>query len=100
MFPDFLDKTRQHFVKVKAFSPEASRKQSAEIYVIGRQMLTGAVQINDEYTVTIEEIGVDGDGIAKIGEFVVFVRDAKEGEKLKIRIRSVRPNFAFGDRIQ
>lgn len=100
MFPDFLDKTRQYFVKVKAFSPEASRKQSAEIYVIGKQMLTGAVQINDEYTVTIEEIGVDGDGIAKIGDFVVFVRDAKKGENLKIRIRSVRPNFAFGDRIQ
>ncbi len=35
MFPDFLSKVRQHFVKVQAFSPEASRKQSAEIYVIG-----------------------------------------------------------------
>jgi 23S rRNA (uridine2552-2'-O)-methyltransferase len=39
MFPEFLEKVRQHFVKVKAFSPEASRKQSAEIYVIGKRLL-------------------------------------------------------------
>ncbi len=45
MFPDFLDKVRQHFVKVKAFSPEASRKQSAEIYVIGKRLLSGTVRI-------------------------------------------------------
>ncbi len=38
MFPEFLDRVRRHFVKVKAFSPEASRKQSAEIYVIGKQL--------------------------------------------------------------
>jgi 23S rRNA (uridine2552-2'-O)-methyltransferase len=39
MFPEFLEMVRQHFVKVKAFSPEASRKQSAEIYVIGKRLL-------------------------------------------------------------
>ncbi len=44
MFPDFLDKVRQHFVKVKAFSPEASRKQSAEIYVIGKRLLSALPQ--------------------------------------------------------
>lgn len=38
MFHEFLEKVRQHFVKVKAFSPEASRKQSAEIYVIGKEL--------------------------------------------------------------
>lgn len=45
MFPDFLDKVRQHFVKVKAFSPEASRKQSAEIYVIGKRLLSPAAGV-------------------------------------------------------
>lgn len=44
MFPDFLDKVRRHFVKVQAFSPEASRKQSAEIYVIGKRLLPDAVE--------------------------------------------------------
>jgi 23S rRNA (uridine2552-2'-O)-methyltransferase len=42
MFPEFLSKVRRHFVKVKAFSPEATRKQSAEIYVIGKRLLPDA----------------------------------------------------------
>ncbi len=44
MFPEFLDKVRRHFAKVQGFSPEASRKQSAEIYVIGKQLLSGAMK--------------------------------------------------------
>ncbi len=34
MFPRFLEKARGYFMNVRAFSPEASRKQSAEIYVV------------------------------------------------------------------
>ena len=63
-------------------------------------MLTDAVKMNGEYAVTIEDIGASGDGIAKINDFVVFVKDAKKGEKLNIRIRFIKPNFAFGDRIE
>ncbi len=39
MFPEFLKKARMYFIKVQAFSPEARRKQSAEIYVIGKRLL-------------------------------------------------------------
>ncbi|MCX9082642.1 MAG: 23S rRNA (uridine(2552)-2'-O)-methyltransferase [Candidatus Methanoperedens sp.] len=99
MFPGFLNKVRGYFGKVQAFSPVASRKQSAEIYIIGKELLTDAVQINGEYPVKIEDIGENGDGIARINDFVVFVKDAKKGEELNIRIRFIKPNFAFGDRI-
>jgi 23S rRNA (uridine2552-2'-O)-methyltransferase len=99
LFPDFLGKVRQSFVKVRAFSPAATRKQSAEIYVIGRELLSGAVNPDEEYTVTIVGTGASGDGIAKINDFVVFVKNGKLGEKLRIRIRYVKPNFAFGERI-
>jgi len=99
MFPDFLNKVRGVFGKVQAFSPEASRQQSAEIYVIGKELLTDAVKMNGEYAVTIEDTGASGDGIAKINDFVVFVKDAKKGENINIRIRFIKPNFAFGDRI-
>jgi len=99
MFPGFLNKARGIFGKVQAFSPVASRKQSAEIYVIGKELLTDAVKINGEYPVKIEDIGANGDGIARINDFVVFVKDAKKGEELNIRIRFIKPNFAFGDRI-
>jgi 23S rRNA (uridine2552-2'-O)-methyltransferase len=39
MFPEFLSKVRQVFAKVQAFTPKATRKQSAEIYVIGKRLL-------------------------------------------------------------
>jgi len=50
-----------------------------------------------EYDVHIEDTGRDGDGIARIEGFVVFVSGAKEGEEVKIRINSVRRNFAFAE---
>ena len=38
---------------------------------------------------TILEALVDG--------FVVFVKEVKVGEKVKIKIQDVKPNFAFAD---
>jgi 23S rRNA (uridine2552-2'-O)-methyltransferase len=99
MFPGYLNKVRQHFAKVQAFSPGASRKESAEIYVIGKQMLPEDLRLGREYSVTIEDIGANGDGIARINGFVVFVKGAKKGENLNIRLRQVKYNFAFGERI-
>lgn len=100
MFPDFLKKMRRYFAKVQAHSPEATRKASAEIYVIGKELLSGAVKVGEEYNVIIEDIGESGDGIAKINDFIVFVKGAKKGEKLRIRIRYVKPSFAFGERVE
>jgi 23S rRNA (uridine2552-2'-O)-methyltransferase len=100
MFPDYLNKVRGCFGNVQAFSPEASRAASAEIYVIGEELLTDAVKMDAEYEVTIEDIGASGDGIARVNDFVVFVNDAQKGEKLKIRIRFIKPNFAFGERVE
>ncbi len=97
MFPGFLNKVRGCFEKVQAFSPQASRKQSAEIYVIGKQLINDAVKLGQDYTVTIDDIGADGDGIAKINDLVVFVKRAKKGETLKIRIREIKTRFAFGE---
>ena len=97
MFPDFLNKVRRYFEKVQAFSPVASRKQSAEIYVIGKKLLNDAVRADQEYIVTIENMGADGDGIAKIDDFVIFVKRAKIGETCRIRIREVKTRFGFGD---
>jgi len=57
------------------------------------------VKVNEEYIVTIEDLGASGDGVAKINDFIVFVKGAKIGEKLRIRISYVKPTFAFGERI-
>ncbi|MGB9937447.1 MAG: TRAM domain-containing protein [Methanobacterium sp.] len=54
----------------------------------------------EEYDVKIEDMGRDGDGIAKIEGFIVFVSGAKKGDEVKIRVNSVRRNFAFADIVE
>lgn len=39
MFSDFLAEVKKHFSFVKVYSPQASRKESAEIYIIGKGFL-------------------------------------------------------------
>lgn len=50
-----------------------------------------------EYEVTIDAQGNKGDGIAHIDGFVVFVKGAKAGESVKVRITAVRRTFAVGE---
>jgi len=39
MFSDFLAEAKKHFSFVKVYGPRASRKESAEIYIIGKGLL-------------------------------------------------------------
>jgi predicted RNA-binding protein with TRAM domain len=57
------------------------------------------VKPGDEVDVTIENVASKGDGIARIEGFVVFVKGAKEGDKIKIRITDVKARFAIGEMV-
>ena len=53
------------------------------------------VEIGKEYTVDITDTGRTGDGITRINGFVIFVKNAKAGDKnTKIKINSVGSRFA------
>ncbi|MBE0523293.1 MAG: TRAM domain-containing protein [Methanosarcinales archaeon] len=100
LFKDFLDEVKEHFVYVRSYTPKASRKQSAEIYVIGKKFLSSKLKKGQKYDVVIREIGEKRDGIAKIDDFVVFIKNGKIGQQVRVRIREVQPNFAFADIIE
>lgn len=51
---------------------------------------------NKEYIVDIIDNGYDGEGIAKIDNFTIFIPEAIQGEKCKILIVKVNKNFAYG----
>ncbi len=51
---------------------------------------------NENYTVNIDALGYEGEGIGKIDDFTIFVKDAIEGEQVQIKILKVNKNFAFG----
>ena len=53
------------------------------------------VEKNKEYIVDIIDNGFEGEGIAKINGYTVFVKDAIKGEKVKILILKVVSSHAF-----
>ncbi len=55
------------------------------------------VEEGQEVDVTVESVGRRGDGIARINNFVVFVPGTNTGDKVKVRITSVRGSFATGE---
>ena len=58
------------------------------------------VKVGDEVEVTVEAVATKGDGIAKKDGFVIFIKGAKEGDTLKVRISDVKERFAVGEIIQ
>lgn len=58
--------------------------------------VTPPVNEGETYDVKIEDIGLEGDGIAKIENFVIFVPDTKVGDSVNIKIEKVFRRTAFG----
>ncbi len=55
------------------------------------------VKVGDVVEVTIEGMASRGDGIAKKDGFVIFVKGAKPGDKLTVKVTDVRTRFAIGE---
>lgn len=49
------------------------------------------------YDAKIEDIGREGDGLARIQNFVVFVPGTKVGDEIKVKITKVHRRMAFGE---
>ncbi|MDG6244787.1 MAG: TRAM domain-containing protein [Methanolobus sp.] len=58
---------------------------------------TAPVEAGNNYDVTIEDIAREGDGIARVSGFVVFVPNTKVGDEVTITVNKVMSKFAFGE---
>ena len=58
------------------------------------------VEKNKEYIVDIIDNGFEGEGIAKINGFTIFIPNAIKGEKVKILIVKVLKSHAFGKALE
>ena len=54
------------------------------------------VEKNELYKVKIIDDGYQGEGIAKIDNFPIFIQGAIKGEEIEIKILKVQSNFAYG----
>jgi len=51
---------------------------------------------NQEYELTIEDMGNEGEGIGRIDGMAVFVKDAVVGDVARIKIIKAKKNYAYG----
>jgi len=58
------------------------------------------IEEGEVYDVTIEDIARQGDGIARVEGFVIFVPGTKVGDEVQIKVERVLPKFAFGSLVE
>ena len=51
---------------------------------------------NQEYEITIEDMGNEGEGIGRIDGMAVFVKDTAPGDVARIKIIKAKKNYAYG----
>ena len=55
------------------------------------------VETGKEYDVQVTEISRQGDGIARVQGFVIFVKNTKAGQKVKTKVTNVGARFATAE---
>lgn len=55
------------------------------------------VEIGEEITVEITRTGKKGDGMARMDKYIVFVSGAREGQKVKAKVKNVQGTMIFAD---
>jgi 23S rRNA methylase len=99
--PD-LDRLRDdvdaEFEYVRDVRPDASRDSSSELYLVGKGRMAAPVAEDEVRTFDVVDTGTEGDGIARVDGYAVFV-DAAAGETVRARVTDVKPNYAFTERV-
>jgi predicted RNA-binding protein with TRAM domain len=55
------------------------------------------VEAGETYDVKIEDIAREGDGIARVSGFVIFVPETSVGDEVSIKVTKVMRKFAFAE---
>ncbi|MFB6088023.1 MAG: SAM-dependent methyltransferase [Haloarculaceae archaeon] len=88
------------FEYVRQVRPEASRDASSELYLVARSYLTAPVREGDQLTVDVVDEGHEGDGIAKVEGFTLFVSGASQGETVDVRVDEVKATYGFAQPVE
>ena len=87
----------EEFEYVRSVHPEASRDASSELFLVGKGRLTAPVAAGDRVEVDVVDVGDEGDGIAKVDGYTLFVAGADAGETVEVRVTDVKPRFGFAE---
>jgi 23S rRNA (uridine2552-2'-O)-methyltransferase len=95
---DLREDIEEEFEYVRRTAPDASRDESSEVYLIAKGRLTAPVREGDRLTVEIVDEGSEGDGVAKVDDYTLFVPEGEKGEEIEIEVTDVKPRFGFAER--
>lgn len=93
----FEDDLETDFEYVRRIVPPASRDSSSELYLVGKGFLTAPVAVDEEVTVTITDRGDEGDGIAHIDGYTLFVPGTEPGETVTVRVTERKQRYGFAE---
>jgi 23S rRNA (uridine2552-2'-O)-methyltransferase len=94
---DLRDDVDEEFQYVRTLRPDASRDSSSEVYLVAKGRMTAPVEEGDRVEVEIVDEGSEGDGVAKVENYTLFVPGASEGETVEVEITEVKPRFGFAE---
>jgi predicted RNA-binding protein with TRAM domain len=70
------------------------------VFMFREETRSVPVEEGEVYDVTIQDIARQGDGIARIEGFVIFVPGTKVGDEVRIKVERVLPKFAFASVVE
>ncbi|MDS0295878.1 23S rRNA (uridine(2552)-2'-O)-methyltransferase [Halogeometricum luteum] len=94
---DFRADMEKEFQYVRSVRPDASRDESSEQYLVGKHRITAPVSEGEELDVVVDDVGSEGDGIAKVDGYTLFVPDTEAGDEVRVRVTDLKPNFGFAE---
>ncbi|USZ69563.1 23S rRNA (uridine(2552)-2'-O)-methyltransferase [Halorussus salilacus] len=92
---DLREEVDEEFQYVRTMSPDASRDSSSEVYLVAKGRLTAPVGEGDELEVEIVDEGSEGDGVAKVENYTLFVSGVEEGDTVTVVVTEIKPRFGF-----
>ena len=95
--PDLQADVEREFEYVQQVRPDASRDSSSELYLVAKGRLTAPVRAGDELVVEVVDEGSEGDGVAKVEGFTLFVEGAGAGDTVTVEVTDVKPQFGFAE---
>ena len=58
--------------------------------------MSDIIKKNEEYIITIEDMGIAGEGIGKVDGFTLFVKDALPGDVAKVKVIKTEKTYGYG----
>jgi 23S rRNA (uridine2552-2'-O)-methyltransferase len=97
---DFREEIGEEFEYVRSLDPDASRQESSERYLIGKNRLDAPVVEGERREVEVTGEGEEGDGIAYVEGYTLFVPGAEAGETVSVTVTDVKANFGFAELVE